>query len=100
MKKSWYLTTAPIITANWEAGGSNVWNVPVGGGVGRIMKVGFRPMNFSVAFFGNAVHPPGASPWGMRVQIQLLFPKISKQEEKELLQKKLEQLNQQQPQKP
>ena len=63
------------------------------------MKVGFQPMNFSVAFFGDAEHPPGASPWRIRLQVQLLFPKISKQQEKELLEKKLEQLNQQQPQK-
>ncbi len=99
LKKGWYLTSAPIITANWEANSGDRWNVPFGAGVGRIMKVGFQPMNFSVAFFGNAVHPPGASPWGMRLQVQLLFPKISKQQEKELLEKKLEQLNQQQPQK-
>ena len=49
-------------------------------------------MNFSVAFFGNAVHPPGASPWGLRVQVQLLFPKISKQEEKMIMEQKLKQL--------
>ena len=31
-------------------------------------------MNYSINFYGNAVHPPGASPWGMRLQIALLFP--------------------------
>jgi len=36
----------------------------------------------------------------MRLQVQLLFPRLSKQQEKEMLEKKLEQLNQQQPQKP
>ena len=100
MKKGWYVVTSPIVTANWEASGSNVWNVPFGGGLGRILKVGNQPMNITAQFYGNAVHPPGASPWGMRLQVQLLFPKISKQEEKELLEKKLEQLNQQQPKKP
>ena len=54
LKKGWYLTSAPIITANWEANSGDRWNVPFGAGVGRIMKVGFQPMNFSVAFFGNA----------------------------------------------
>jgi hypothetical protein len=99
MKKGWYVVTSPIVTANWEASSNNVWNVPFGGGLGRIMKVGSQPINITAQFYGNAVHPPGASPWGLRLQVQLLFPKISKQEEKELLQKKLEQLNQQQPQK-
>jgi hypothetical protein len=41
LKKGWYLTSSPIITANWKASSGNVWVVPFGGGVGRIMKLGF-----------------------------------------------------------
>ena len=40
IKKGWYVTSAPIITANWKASSGNVWTVPVGGGVGRVMKRG------------------------------------------------------------
>ena len=96
-KHGWYVTSAPIITANWEATKGNVWTVPFGGGVGRIMKIGNQPVNIQAEFFGNAKHPTGDSPWGMRLQIALLFPKISKQEEKMMLEKKLQQLNQQTP---
>jgi hypothetical protein len=32
-------------------------------------------VNASVAFFGNAMHPVGGSPWGMRLQISLLYPR-------------------------
>ena len=96
-KHGWYVTSAPIITANWEASRGNVWTVPYGGGVGRIMKIGNQPVNIQAEFFGNAKHPTGDSPWGMRLQIALLFPKISKQEEKMMLEKKLQQLNQQTP---
>jgi hypothetical protein len=40
MAKGWYLTTSPIITANWRApDNTGVWTVPFGGGVGRIMKI-------------------------------------------------------------
>jgi hypothetical protein len=99
MKKGWYLTTSPIITANWRATNSNVWTVPFGGGVGRIMKLGFQPVNITAQFYGNAVYPPGTSPWGMRAQIVLLFPKLSKEQEKMILQQKLKQLDQEQPQK-
>jgi hypothetical protein len=99
MKKGWYLTTSPIITANWRAPGGSVWTVPFGGGVGRIMKVGFQPVNITAQFYGNAVHPPGASPWGLRLQFVLLFPKLSKEQEKALLEQKLKQMNQEQPQK-
>jgi hypothetical protein len=90
LKKGWYLTSAPIITANWRSKGSgeastgndttsgSVWTVPVGGGAGRIMRLGYQPVNLSVNFYGNAVHPPGASSWGMRIQIALLYPKRPK----------------------
>ncbi len=99
MKKGWYLTTSPIITANWRGTNSNVWTVPFGGGVGRIMKLGFQPVNISASFYGNSVHPPGASPWGLRLQFVLLFPKLTKEEKKMLLEKALKQMNEEQTQK-
>jgi hypothetical protein len=100
MKKGWYLTTSPIVTADWRMSGDNRWTVPFGGGVGRIMKVGFQPVNITAQFYGNAVHPPGTSPWGMRIQFVLLFPKLTKEQEKGLLEEKLKQMNQEQSQKP
>ena len=96
MKKGWYLTTSPIITANWNtpAPSGSVWTVPFGGGVGRIMKLGFQPVNVSVQAYGNAVHVPGASPWGVRAQLALLFPKLTKEQQKMLLEQKLKQMEQ------
>lgn len=75
MKKGWYLSSAPIVFANWEATSPNVWTVPVGGGVGRIMRLGAQPVNISAQFFGNAEYPSNGSPWGMRLQIAFLFPR-------------------------
>ena len=98
MKKGWFLVTAPVVTANWRASSGNVWNVPFGGGVGRIMKLGFQPVSIQTQFFGNAVHPAGASPWGMRLEIALLFPKFTKEQEKEMMEQKLKQLEKEQEQ--
>jgi hypothetical protein len=100
LKKGWYITVQPIVTANWQASNGNIWTVPLGGGVGRIMKLGFQPVNLSAQFYGNAVHPKSGSPWSMRLQIAFLFPKLSKAEEKMMLEKKLKQLEteQQKPQ--
>jgi hypothetical protein len=100
LKKGWYITVQPIVTANWQASNGNIWTVPLGGGVGRIMKLGFQPVNLSAQFYGNAVHPESGSPWSMRLQIAFLFPKLSKAEEKMMLEKKLKQLDteQQKPQ--
>jgi len=39
LKKGWYIGWQPIITANWEARSGDVWTVPFGGGIGRIMKI-------------------------------------------------------------
>ena len=37
----WYLTTSPIITADWTASSRNIWTVPLGGGFGKIIH--FNP---------------------------------------------------------
>jgi hypothetical protein len=99
LKKGYYITWQPILTANWEATNGGRWVVPFGGGVGRIMKLGFQPVNVAVQFYGNAVHPAGASPWGMRLQIAFLFPKLTKQQQKMMMEQKLRQMEQEQTQK-
>ena len=96
LKKGWYLQMAPIITANWRASSGNVWTVPVGGGVGRIMKLGFQPINWQAEFYGNAVYPSGGSSWTMRIQIAFLFPKLSPEEKKVLMEEQLKKLEQEQ----
>jgi hypothetical protein len=92
LKKGWYVTSAPIVTANWESSNGNRWTVPFGGGVGRIMKLGFQPVNLSASFYGNAVYPAGTSSWNMRLQIALLFPKLTKQQQMMLMEQKMKQL--------
>ena len=94
LRKGWYLAWAPIVTANWEAPSGNQWTVPVGGGVGRIMKLGFQPVNISAQFYRNAVYPAGTSPWGMKLSVALLFPKLTKEQQKMLLEQKLKQMDQ------
>jgi hypothetical protein len=75
LKKGWFISSSPTITANWKASSGNMWTVPIGGGGGRIMRLGAQPVNISAQFYGNAVHPTNGSPWGMRLQIAFLFPK-------------------------
>jgi hypothetical protein len=80
LKKGYYLTSAPINTANWNAPSGNVWLVPVGGGIGRIMRLGFQPVNVSVQAYGNAKRPNNfPSPtWQLKFQIAFLYPKKPK----------------------
>jgi hypothetical protein len=76
LKKGWYLSVSPILSANWKASPGNVWTVPAGGGAGRIVMLGLQPVNISGQFYGNAVHPVGGASWSMRLQIAFLFPKL------------------------
>jgi hypothetical protein len=71
----WYLTSSPIITANWEVRPDERWLVPVGGGVGKIVHFGKLPVNIYTQFFRNVQRPDGTSSWSARFQMQFLFPK-------------------------
>lgn len=76
LDKGWYLTSQPIITANWKAQDGNQWIVPVGGGVGRVFNLGPQPVNAAVQVYGNAVRPgtiPSPS-WSLRFQLAFLYP--------------------------
>jgi len=71
----WYLTSAPVITANWEANSDNRWTVPFGGGVGKIFRIGNQPMNVSAQSYYNVEKSDFGADWQMRLQLQFLFPK-------------------------
>jgi hypothetical protein len=71
----WYLSSAPIITANWEASSGNKWTVPVGGGVGKLFKLDKLPINTQLQAFYNVERPQFAADWQLRFQLQFLFPK-------------------------
>jgi hypothetical protein len=72
----WYLTSAPILTANWNAEHRDMWTVPVGGGIGRIVKLGGKlPVNFKLAAYDNVITPRNGASWQLQFQIQFLLPK-------------------------
>ena len=75
LPNKWYLTSAPIITANWEADSDNTWTVPFGGGIGKIFNIGKQPVNGQVSAYYNVETPDFGADWQLRVQLQFLFPK-------------------------
>jgi hypothetical protein len=70
-----YLTSSPIVTANWEASGSQRWTVPVGGGIGKIFHLGRLPVNTQLSAYWNVVAPDIGPDWQIRFQVQFMFPK-------------------------
>jgi len=74
MPHGWYLTTSPIITANWLAAPGQQWTVPIGGGIGRVFRLGDQPVNASISGYYNAIHPTSTPDWQLRASLALLFP--------------------------
>jgi hypothetical protein len=89
LKKGWYLGWQPIITANWKATSGNVWTVPFGGGIGRIMKFGNQRVNFQGQFYGNEPILVSVLLGVWVFRSRFLFPKSTKAEEKKILEHKL-----------
>ncbi|KPJ98375.1 MAG: neuromedin U [Desulfobacterales bacterium SG8_35] len=75
LPNGWYLTTAPILTANWEADSGNQWTIPFGGGAGKIFRIGKLPVNALASAYYNFEKPTNGPDWQLRLQVQFLFPK-------------------------
>jgi len=75
MSNGWFLTSAPIITANWEAESGQQWTVPIGGGLGRVFSIGKQAVNSSAQVFYNVEKPALQGDWIFRFQFTFLFPK-------------------------
>jgi hypothetical protein len=73
----WYLTSSPAITANWMADSGNQWTVPLGGGFGKLWRIGAvgLPVNTSLQAYYNVAKPQGAADWSIRFTVQFVLPK-------------------------
>jgi hypothetical protein len=70
----WYLTSVPVINADWTAPPGQRWTVPVGGGIGRIARIGDMPLSFQAGYYYNVERPDGGADWALSFQLRLLFP--------------------------
>jgi hypothetical protein len=71
----WYLITDMILTANWNADSDDRWTIPVGGGAGRLFKIGDQAINSKLEAYYNVERPDGAPDWQFHFTWQFLFPK-------------------------
>ena len=76
LEHGWFLTSSPIVTANWRAPGHNEWLVPFGGGFGKMTRFFDQPMVWQIHLYYNAIHPQDLPypKWQVRLQVALLFP--------------------------
>jgi hypothetical protein len=72
----WYLMTSPVFTANWSTSSGERWTVPLGGGVGKILKLGGKqPANMSLQAYYNVEKPTDAAQWQLQFTFMLMFPR-------------------------
>jgi hypothetical protein len=70
----WYVYSDPNIVANWQARGTNKWTVPIGGGAGRIIRLGGKlPIKLSAGLFYNVVQPTVGGRWVLNTDLTLIF---------------------------
>lgn len=75
MAKGWYLATAPVMTANWEADSSDQWTIPLGAGVGRVFKIGSQHVNLRATGYYNVQEPSDNNSWDLQLMCIFLFPR-------------------------
>lgn len=74
MPGGWALTTAPIVTVNYNAAGNQKWAVPIGGGGSKTFKLGDQPMQISVLYYTFVQKPLYSPQTNLRVVWSLLYP--------------------------
>ncbi len=75
MAGGWCLTPSPVITSNREADDDERWTVPIGGGFGKIFKIGGQPLNASLQSYYNVETPTLGPDWSVRFQLHFMFPR-------------------------
>ena len=73
LKHGWYVVSTPIVTADWTAERNKRWTVPVGGGAGKLFKIGSQPLNARAEYFNDIRTTTGGSDWQLQTQLQFLF---------------------------
>jgi len=72
--EGWHLSSELIMTANWEAKAGERWTVPVGGGMGKLFKIGKLPLDATLEAYWNVECPAYAADWQLRFRITFLLP--------------------------
>ncbi|MHC4818869.1 MAG: transporter family protein [Planctomycetota bacterium] len=75
LPNGWFLETAPQFTAAWDAPSDQRWQIPLGGGVGKITKIGKQPIALRLQMYGYVVRPDNGPEALLRFTITFLFPK-------------------------
>jgi hypothetical protein len=75
----WNVGYSGNILANWKASSGDVWTVPIGLGVGKVVKLGRLPVKINLSLQYMPVRPRNTGQeWDVQVQITPVIPKLIK----------------------
>lgn len=69
----WFVTSQPVILANWQQPQSQIWTVPAGGGVGRAFRIGKQGLHLSLEGYYNVIKPDASEQWTAKAVLEFLF---------------------------
>jgi len=77
--EGWSLGYSGNILANWNAPSEDVWTVPIGVGLAKVVKFGRLPVKLELAVQYMPVHPRiSGQEWNVQVEITPVIPKLIK----------------------
>ena len=77
--EGWSVGYSGNILADWTAPSEDVWTVPVGVGLGKVVKLGRLPVKIQLAVQYMPVHPRiSGQEWNVQVSITPVIPKLIK----------------------
>lgn len=75
----WNVGYSGNILANWEAPSNNRWTVPIGVGVGKVVRFGRLPVKIQLAGQYMVTQPdPVGQRWNVQIQLTPVLPKLIK----------------------
>ncbi len=76
--EGWNVGYSGNILANFLAPAKQVWTVPLGLEISKVVKLGKLPVKFEIAGQWMAVHPTNGQEWNIQVTIAPVIPKLIK----------------------
>lgn len=70
---TWFLISNYIISSDWNALSSERWNLPLGAGVGSLIKLKKRSAAAYIQSAYNVVRPTNGSNWSITLAFELIF---------------------------
>ena len=73
-EEGWSVGSSPNVTANWIANGGK-WTLPIGGGFGKVLRLGEQPIKLDLDVYYNAIRPrAGNDTWLLQFTATFQFP--------------------------